>query len=143
APFGTGRVTVVGSSGGLDVENTIVAGSTKTNKLTLAGSATTVPVSLTATGVDPSITIQLTPKLNGTVQVNGTGGLSGPATAALLIDSGANSQQITIGGALATQVDVARSGILTRILGSATVGSTLGVTGDFSVNTNKFTASST
>ena len=138
APSGTGRVTIVGGSGGLDVENTIVAGSTKTNKLTLAGSATTVPVSLTATGLDTNISIQLVPK--------GAGALLGPATAAFLIDvppPPASAQQITIGGTSATQVDIARSGILTRILGSATVGSSLGVTGDFSVNSTKFTANAT
>jgi hypothetical protein len=71
--------------------------------------------------------------------VNGTGGLIGPAAAALLIDSGASTQKITIGGTSANAVDISRAGILTRLLGNATVAGTLGVTSDFSVNTSKFT----
>jgi hypothetical protein len=139
APKGTGRVKVLGTNGGLDVDNDIVAGAALVNKVQLLGGAGTgVPVQVKAFGIDPSVTLQLTPQLNGTVQINGTAGLVGPAAAAFIIDSGAATQQITVGGTNATQIDIARATVLTRLLGNATVGGTLGVTGDVNIGAGKF-----
>jgi hypothetical protein len=137
APKGTGRLRVVGATGGLDVDNTIVAGFASANQLKVQGSATTVPVQVSATGSDTNITLQLTPKGTGTVQINGTGGIAGPAAAALVIDA-TGAQNIDIGGANATTINIGRATQLAALLGNVTVAGTLGVTGDFSVNTNKF-----
>jgi hypothetical protein len=138
APKGTGRVKVAGATGGLDVDNDVVAGFASANQLRLQGSATTVPVNVSATGTDANITLQLTPKGTGTVQINGTGGIAGPAAAALVIDAAA-TQNINIGGTNTATVNIGRSGQLQALLGNVTVAGTLGVTGNFSVNTNKFT----
>jgi len=138
APKGTGRVKVAGATGGLDVDNDIVAGTALANRLQLAGAATTLPVSVNATGLDPNITLQLTPKGTGTVQVNGAGGISGPTAAALLIDA-TGAQSIAIGGTNATTLSLGRSGQLQALLGNVTVAGTLGVTGNLTVNTNKLT----
>jgi hypothetical protein len=137
APAGTGRVKVIGSSGGLDVDNDIVAGAALANKLQLLGGATTVPVNVKATGIDTNITLQLTPKGTGTVQVNGTGGLVGPASAAFLVDS-TGLQNINIGGTSGATLNLGRTGQIQALLGNVTVGGTLAVTGDVSVNVNKF-----
>ncbi|HMC71241.1 MAG TPA: hypothetical protein VKJ07_18945, partial [Mycobacteriales bacterium] len=137
APKGTGRLRVVGATGGLDVDNTIVAGLTSANQRKVQGSATTVPVQVSATGRDTNITLQLTPKGTGTVQINGTGGIAGPAAAALVIDA-TGAQNITLGGANATTISIGRATQLAALLGNVTVAGTLGVTGDSSINTSKF-----
>ncbi|HMC70751.1 MAG TPA: hypothetical protein VKJ07_16455, partial [Mycobacteriales bacterium] len=138
APKGTGRLRVVGASGGLDVDNTVVAGFASANQLKVQGSATTVPVQVSATGSDTNITLQLTPKGSGTVQINGTGGIAGPAAAALVIDA-TGAQNITLGGTSAATINIGRATQLAALLGNVTVAGTLGVTGDFAINTNKFT----
>jgi len=138
APKGAGRVIVAGATSGLDVHADIVAGAALANKLQLVGGATTVPVSVRAIGTDANISLQLTPKGTGTVQINGTGGIAGPAAAALVIDT-TGAQNINIGGTNATTINIGRAAQLQALLGNVTVAGTLGVTGDFSVNTNKFT----
>jgi hypothetical protein len=95
-------------------------------------------VNVSATGTDTNITLQLTPKGTGTVQINGTGGIAGPAAAALVIDA-TGAQNVTIGGTNATTISIGRAGQLQALLGNVTVAGTLGVTGNFSINTNKFT----
>jgi hypothetical protein len=137
-PKGTGRANVVGANSGLTVDNDIIAGAASANQLRFQGAATTVPVNVSAIGTDANITLQLTPKGTGTVQINGAGGISGPAAAALVIDAAA-AQNINIGGTNAVTVNIGRLGQLQALLGNVTVGGTLGVTGNFSVNTNKFT----
>jgi hypothetical protein len=138
APAGAGRVKVAGASGGLDVDNDIVAGAALANRLQLVGGATTVPVSVNATGTDANVTLQLTPKGTGTVQINGAGGIAGPTAAALIIDA-TGAQNITIGGTSATTLNLGRIGQLQALLGNVTVAGTLGVTGDLAVNTSRFT----
>jgi hypothetical protein len=138
APKGTGRVKVAGATSGLDVDADIVAGAALANKVQLVGAATTVPVSVRATGTDANISLQLTPKGTGTVQINGTGGIAGPAAAALVIDA-TGAQNINIGGTSATTINIGRATQLQALLGNVTVAGTLGVTNDFSINTNKFT----
>ena len=121
------------------MDNTIVAGLASANQLKVQGSATTVPVQVSATGSDTNITLQLTPKGTGTVQINGTGGIAGPAAAALVIDA-TGTQTINLGGAsTTTTINIGRATQLAALLGNVTVAGTLGVTGDFSINTNKFT----
>jgi hypothetical protein len=125
-------VKVAGATGGLDVDADIVAGAALANKVQLVGAATTVPVSVRATGTDTNISLQLTPKGTGTVQINGTGGIAGPAAAALVIDA-TGAQNINIGGTNATTLNIGRATQIQALLGNVTVA------GDLNVNSGKFT----
>ncbi|HEX9506613.1 MAG TPA: hypothetical protein VGA62_11485, partial [Acidimicrobiia bacterium] len=77
--------------------------------------------------------------VNGSARltVDQGGNITGPATSTFSIDNG-NASAINIGGTNATTLNLGRSGQTQALLGNATVAGTLGVTGNLSVNTNKF-----
>src|SRR5207247_1477658 len=65
------------------------------------------------------------------------GTITGPTSGTFTIDNG-SAQPIAIGTTTATTINIGQSGQAQNLLGNATVSGTLGVTGNFSVNTNKF-----
>src|SRR5438477_3816256 len=74
--------------------------------------------------------------LAGNLLVRG-GTITGPTSGTFTIDNG-SAQPIAIGTTTATTINIGQSGQAQNLLGNATVSGTLGVTGNFSVNTNKF-----
>lgn len=69
APTEVARMT---SAGALQVNSTLTAGATLANQLALAGSATTAATTLSATGTDANISVNVLPKGTGTLQSGGT-----------------------------------------------------------------------
>src|SRR5207237_2633106 len=74
--------------------------------------------------------------LAGNLLVRG-GTLTGATSVTFTTDNG-SAQPIAIGTTTATTINIGQSGQAQNLLGNATVSGTLGVTGNFSVNTNKF-----
>jgi len=131
-PKGSGRVSVTGNGGGLDVAGDIIVGSSNKIQLVGATSPSNPALQIASSSTDANVSLQIIPKGSGRVQVQSgldvAGTLIGPTSGTWTIDAG-NANVINIGGTTATTVNIGHTGQTQALLGNGTVAGTFAVTG--------------